>query len=61
MSIYIDSNLLGKAPSFTALLRSLEIAAATDVTVMLQGESGTGKELLANLLHQQSDRRDAPF
>ncbi|MCP4391310.1 MAG: sigma-54-dependent Fis family transcriptional regulator [Gammaproteobacteria bacterium] len=43
------------------MLRSLEIAAATDVTVMLQGESGTGKELLANLLHQQSDRRDAPF
>lgn len=61
MSIHIDSDLLGKAPQFTALLRSLAVAAATDVTVMLQGESGTGKELLAGLLHRQSDRRDAPF
>jgi len=53
--------MIGNAPLFTALLRSLAIASATDVTVMLQGESGTGKELLADFLHRQSNRREAPF
>lgn len=61
MSTYSNTNLLGESPNFTALLRSLEIAAVTDVTVMLQGESGTGKELLAKLLHQKSHRNSAPF
>jgi DNA-binding NtrC family response regulator len=61
MTTYNNTNLLGEAPNFTALLRSLEIAAVTDVTIMLQGESGTGKELMAKLLHQQSRRNSAPF
>ena len=54
-------NMIGNAPEFDALLRSIDIAAATDVTVMLQGESGTGKELLARHLHQESVRAEAPF
>ncbi len=53
--------LLGNSPEFAALLRSLDVAAATDVTVMLQGESGVGKELLARRLHRHSARADAPF
>jgi transcriptional regulator with PAS, ATPase and Fis domain len=35
--------------------------AATDVHVLIQGESGTGKELVADALHELSDRRDKPF
>ena len=61
MSINIDSKLIGNAPEFVSLLRSLDVAAATDVTVMLEGESGTGKELLARYTHQQSRRKDKPF
>ncbi|WP_457675950.1 sigma-54 interaction domain-containing protein [Thiolapillus sp.] len=53
--------MLGKSPEFTALLRSLDIAAATDVAVILLGESGTGKELLARQIHRNSSRADAPF
>ncbi|WP_456405292.1 sigma-54 interaction domain-containing protein [Thiolapillus sp.] len=53
--------LLGKSPEFQALLRSLEVASATDVTVMLSGESGTGKELLARHIHRKSRRQHAPF
>lgn len=56
-----DNLLLGESPEFQALLRSLEVAAATDVSVMLLGESGTGKELLARHLHNNSQRRNAPF
>ena len=53
--------LLGRSPEFTALLRSLQVASATDVTVMLLGESGTGKEQLARYLHANSARRSGPF
>jgi Nif-specific regulatory protein len=33
----------------------------TDATVLVSGESGTGKELIANLLQQNSSRKDKPF
>jgi len=35
--------------------------APTRSTVLIVGESGTGKELVANALHQRSDRQDGPF
>ncbi len=53
--------MLGNSPEFAALVRSLDIAAATDVTVILLGESGTGKELLARQVHATSTRAHAPF
>ena len=56
-----QDKIIGNSPEFKALLRSLQVAAATDVTVMLLGESGTGKELLARRLHQDSHRKGAPF
>jgi two-component system response regulator GlrR len=44
-----------------ALFARLEVAAATDETVLLVGESGTGKELLAQAIHDASGRRQHPF
>ena len=35
--------------------------AKNDETVLIRGESGTGKELIAQSLHNNSDRRDMPF
>jgi len=43
------------------VFRVLELAAAKDITVLLEGESGTGKEVLATALHEESPRRDGPF
>jgi DNA-binding NtrC family response regulator len=35
--------------------------APTDAPVLITGESGTGKEAIADALHRNSRRRDAPF
>jgi len=43
------------------VFRVLEIAAAKDITVLIEGESGTGKEVLASAVHQESSRKDGPF
>jgi DNA-binding NtrC family response regulator len=56
-----DALLLGKAPEFRSVIRSAQIAAATNVSVLILGESGTGKELLAQALHRESPRAGAPF
>lgn len=56
-----ETLLLGDAPEFRSVIRSAQIAAATDVSVLILGESGTGKELLAQAMHQESSRAEAPF
>ncbi len=41
--------------------RTVERVAPTNASVLLLGASGTGKELLAQGLHNASDRKDKPF
>src|SRR3982751_1849509 len=53
--------LIGEDPSLRKLFASLQRAAGTDTTVLIEGESGTGKELFARSLHALSPRADAPF
>jgi DNA-binding NtrC family response regulator len=44
-----------------ALFSTLEKAAGTDATILIEGETGTGKEATAESIHQASRRRDGPF
>jgi DNA-binding NtrC family response regulator len=53
--------LVGDDPSLRKVFASLERAATTDTTVLIEGESGTGKELFARSLHALSQRAEAPF
>jgi DNA-binding NtrC family response regulator len=53
--------LVGDDVSLRKVFASLQRAAATDTTVLLEGESGTGKELFARSLHALSPRAEAPF
>jgi len=53
--------LVGEDPSLRNVFSSLQRAAATDTTVLIEGESGTGKELFARSLHALSERATMPF
>lgn len=48
-------------PRLFPLLEELEVAARHDVTVLLVAETGTGKSTLAQIIHDNSRRRDARF
>ncbi len=53
--------LIGRSPTFRAMLELLARVAPSDATVLLQGESGTGKELVAQAIHEGSRRAGRPF
>ena len=54
-------NLIGRSEPMIRLLEMVEQVAATQATVLIAGESGTGKEMIANAIHFNSPRREAPF
>jgi DNA-binding NtrC family response regulator len=53
--------IVGEDPRLKQVSVTLQRAAGTDTTVLLEGESGTGKELFARTLHALSPRADGPF
>jgi two-component system response regulator HydG len=54
-------NMIGRSPLMIRLLETAEQVAATEATVLITGELGTGKEMIANAIHYNSPRKDAPF
>ena len=54
-------NMVGQGPVFQAVLKSIQIVAPTDSTVLIMGETGTGKELVARAIHELSGRRKSSF
>ncbi|MGI4760016.1 MAG: sigma-54 interaction domain-containing protein [Janthinobacterium lividum] len=53
--------LLGQHPSMQQVRELIAKAARTTITVSVSGETGTGKELVAQAIHNQSDRAGQPF
>jgi formate hydrogenlyase transcriptional activator len=58
---YNIGNMVGEGPAFQSILRSAQIVAPTDSTVLILGETGTGKELVARAIHELSGRRKGSF
>ncbi|MFO0737092.1 MAG: sigma 54-interacting transcriptional regulator [Labilithrix sp.] len=52
---------VGVSAQMRALYPALERLARTELPVLIEGETGTGKQLVAEALHSQSSRKDAPF
>lgn len=55
------AGIVSEDPSMERVFRLIERMAKTDASVLVTGESGTGKELVAQALHTESSRAEAPF
>ena len=59
---YDFGRLVTQSPAMRDILEMARRAAASDhTTILIQGESGTGKEVLANAIHYNSPRAQAPL
>jgi transcriptional regulator with PAS, ATPase and Fis domain len=54
-------NIVGSGKAMQQVFALIREVARTDATVLVEGETGTGKELVANAIHELSDRADGPM
>jgi two-component system, NtrC family, response regulator GlrR len=53
--------ILGASPAMRRLYPLLELCGKSAATVLISGETGTGKEMVAEAIHDASERRAGPF
>lgn len=58
---YSFGNIVGRSPQMEKIYQILPILAQSDSSVLITGETGTGKDLVAEALHQASNRSKGPF
>lgn len=56
-----NKRIIGKSPVIKNLIREMSKVSLSDSPVVLHGESGTGKTLFAEIIHENSPRKEAPF
>jgi len=61
MKVQRTNQLIGRSKAMEEIVRQILKVAPTDFTVTIHGESGTGKELIAQALHNNSQRSEKPF
>src|SRR5438876_1940094 len=61
--IYIAAGdeFVGSSAAVREVQKLIGLAASSDATVLVLGETGTGKELVAQAIHQHSERARRPF
>lgn len=58
---YTFKDIIGKSNAIKKLIKRSKEIANSPSTILIQGESGTGKEVLAQAIHNYSDRKNYPF
>jgi two-component system response regulator AtoC len=53
--------IVGSSPEMIDIFKTIGRVARTQATVLVTGETGTGKELMAEAIHNASDRRSGPL
>ncbi|MGK7311662.1 MAG: sigma-54-dependent transcriptional regulator [Candidatus Longimicrobiales bacterium M2_2A_002] len=58
----LGDDVVGRSPAMKEVFELVKrVAPAEGTTVLLEGETGTGKGMLAQAIHQASQRADGPF
>jgi len=57
----VKREMIGKSAALKEIKALIDKIAKSDATVLITGESGTGKELVADEIHNKSNRRDFPI
>lgn len=58
---YAFRHLIGKSSEMTRIFQTLPLLAQSDSAILITGETGTGKDMLAEAVHQASNRAKGPF
>lgn len=58
---YNFKQIIGEDPGLLRILATIGRVAATNASILITGESGTGKELIAEAIHENSNRLAKPF
>jgi DNA-binding NtrC family response regulator len=58
---YDFPHIIGEDSKMLEILETIGRVAPTDASILIMGESGTGKELIAEAVHQNSQRKNKPF
>ncbi|WP_232700006.1 sigma-54 interaction domain-containing protein [Brevibacillus daliensis] len=58
---YHFEDIIGSDGSLKRIIDKAKKVSSTSISLFICGESGTGKELLAQSIHNYSDRKDKPF
>jgi len=53
--------LIGRSHAMQEVFERIRLAGNSEAAVLIEGETGTGKELVAEAIHQESERRDKPL
>lgn len=53
--------IIGRSPLLQQVLNTISRISQTNAPVLITGESGTGKELIAEAIHENSNRQGKPF
>ena len=58
---YKFNNIIGRSPKMEKIFQILPSLAQSDSSVLITGETGTGKDMVAEAIHQSSNRAKGPF
>lgn len=56
-----EEKIIGSTPEMEGVYSLIERVANSNSSVLITGETGTGKEVVVRLLHDKSERRNAPM
>lgn len=58
---YTIGNIIGGSSQIQEIRKMIKLAGSNDSPVLIQGENGTGKDIIAQAIHNYSDRKQGPY